>query len=113
MRDGRSDGVPGGEPRLDRSVVLHFQGDWGAANLHRVCGWLAQEFGDRAGPHTRIAIWSGRGGADGVRAVGRGRVDIGLTTPAAFAACAVDGRGIYAGEAYPFLRAIGVVPQRD
>ena len=113
MRDSGPARVVHGEPRLDRSVVLHFQGDWGAANLHRVCGWLAQEFGDRAGPHTRVAIWSGRGGADGVRAVGRGQVDIGLTTPAAFAAAALDGRGIYAGEAYPFLRAIGVVPQRD
>lgn len=78
--------------------MLHFQGDWGLANLHRVCGWLAQEVGGRAGPHTRIATRSGRGGADNVRGLRPGRA----------------GRArVYAGKAYPHLRAIGVVPQRD
>jgi uncharacterized protein len=109
--DGTS--TPLRTPLLERSITLQFQGDWGGANLHRVCGWLAQELGDRTGPYTRIAIWTGRGGADGVRAVGRGIVDVGLTTPAAFAMAALDGRGIYAGERYPHLRAVGVVPQRD
>ena len=62
--------------RLSRSVTLQFMGDWGQANLHRVCGWLAQEMGDRSGPHSRFAIWNGRGGVDAVKAVGRGNVDV-------------------------------------
>ncbi|MGH7907348.1 MAG: TAXI family TRAP transporter solute-binding subunit, partial [Candidatus Binataceae bacterium] len=70
-------------PHLSRSITLQFFGDWGQANLHRVCGWLAQEIGDRAGRYSRFAIWSGRGGTDAVRAVGRGLADVALTTPAA------------------------------
>jgi len=101
------------EPRLERPVTLHFAGDWGQANLHRVCGWLAQELGDRAPSGSRFAIWSARGGTDSVRAVGRGEVDVALTTPAAFAAAALDGRGRYAGEPFPQLRALGSVPQND
>jgi len=100
-------------PHLDRSLTLHFYGDWGQANLHRVCGWLAQEVGDRSGPHSRFAIWNGRGGTDAVRAVGRGHVDLALATPAAFVTMALDGCGPYAGEAFPHLRALGSVPQTD
>ncbi|MQY09674.1 TAXI family TRAP transporter solute-binding subunit [Actinomadura macrotermitis] len=105
--------MPPPAPSLGRSVSLHLQGDWGTANLHRVCGWIAQELTDRCGPHTRVGIWSGRGGADAARAVGRGQVHLALTTPAAFAAAALDGRGPFAGEAVPDLRALGVLPQRD
>lgn len=101
------------ERRISRSLTLHLRGDWGAANLHRVCGWLSQEITDRCGPHTKVAIWNGRGFADAVRAVGRGEVHVAMTTPAAFAAAALDGRGVYTGEAFPELRALGVVPQRD
>ncbi|MFC6879035.1 MULTISPECIES: TAXI family TRAP transporter solute-binding subunit [Actinomadura] len=101
------------EPRIGRSLTLHLRGDWGGANLHRVCGWISQELTDRCGPHTRVAIWNGRGFSDSVRAVGRGEVHIALTTPAAFAAAALDGRGAYEGEGFPELRALGVVPQRD
>ena len=100
-------------PHVSRSITLHFYGDWGQANLHRVCGWLAQEVGDRAGPHSRFAIWNGRGGTDAVRALGRGQVDVALATPAAFVTMALDGRGPYAGEAFPHLRALGSVPQTD
>jgi len=99
--------------RLSRSVTLQFMGDWGQANLHRVCGWLAQEMGDRSGPHSRFAIWNGRGGVDAIKAVGRGKVDVALATPAAFARMALDGRGPYNGEPLPFLRALGTVPQLD
>ncbi|MEV0855769.1 TAXI family TRAP transporter solute-binding subunit [Nocardia fluminea] len=101
------------EPRIDRSLRLQLQGDWGTANLHRVCGWIGQELTDRAGPHTRVGIWNGRGFSDNVRAVGRGEVDIALTTPTAFTVAALDGRGTYRDEFYPDLRALGVVPQRD
>jgi TRAP-type uncharacterized transport system substrate-binding protein len=104
--------MPSG-PSLKRSITLHMMGDWGQANLHRVCGWLMQEMGDRSGPLSRFATWNGRGGVDSVKAVGRGIVDLALTTPAAFARMALDGRGPYATEPYPFLRALGTVPQRD
>lgn len=93
--------------------MLHFMGDWGQANLHRVCAWLAQEMGDRSGPYSRFAIWNGRGGTDAVKAVGRGKVDVALATPAAFARMALDGRGPYTDEPLPFLRALGTVPQLD
>ncbi|MFC9502782.1 TAXI family TRAP transporter solute-binding subunit [Streptomyces sp. NPDC057002] len=101
------------EPKIDRSLTLHLRGDWGSANLHRVCGWIAQELADRCGPHTRIATWNSRGFSDAVRAVGRGEVQVAVATPAAFVTAALDGRGVYADEFFPDLRALGVVPQRD
>ncbi|PXX71529.1 hypothetical protein DFR70_101963 [Nocardia tenerifensis] len=100
-------------PSIERSLTLHLRGDWGMANLHRVCGWIAQELTDRTEPGSRIAIWNGRGFADSVRAAGHRLVDVALATPAAFAAAAIDGRGIYGVEYFPQLRALGVVPQRD
>lgn len=108
MRTGRP-----AEPKIERSLELHLRGDWGTANLHRVCGWISQELGDRCGPHTRIATWRGRGFSDSVRAVGRGEVQVALTTPAAFTVAALEGAGVYTNESYPDLRALGVVPQRD
>lgn len=100
-------------PRLNRSTVLQFRGDWGQMNLHRVCCWLSMEFADRAGSDTRTAIWNGRGGADSVVAVARGEVDVGVTTPDHFAPMALTGAGPYGGETYPYLRAIGKAPQDD
>jgi uncharacterized protein len=101
------------EPAITRSLRLHLKGDWGTANLHRVCGWISQELTDRCGPYTQVAIWNGRGFIDSVQAVGRGQVDVALTTPAAFAVAALDGSGPYAGEAFPDLRSLAVIPQRD
>ncbi len=100
-------------PQLNRSITLNFQGDWGRANLHRVLGVLCYEMGRSSGPYTKIGIWNGRGGLDGLQAVGRGQVDVALSTPAAFARLAWEGRGPSAGEAFPHLRAIGYVPQND
>ncbi len=100
-------------PKINRSLKLQFQGDWGRANLHRAFGWLSQEMVNICGPHTRIAIWNGTGAMKNIRAVGRGEVDVAMVTPAAFAAMALEGRGIFAGEAYPHLRALGHVPQDD
>lgn len=100
-------------PFIDRPLILHMQADWGMVNLTRVCGWLGQELTDRSAEGTRIAIWNGRGFVDNVRAVGRGEVDLAVATPAAFVTAALDGRGPYIGEAFPHLRAIGTVPQRD
>ncbi|MGH3633733.1 MAG: TAXI family TRAP transporter solute-binding subunit, partial [Mycobacterium sp.] len=101
------------EPFIDRPLVVHMQADWGAANLTRVCGWLGMELTDRTAPGTRVAIWNGRGFLDNVRALGRGNVDLAIATPAPFIQMALDGRGPYEGEAFPDLRAIGAVPQRD
>ena len=101
------------DPRLARSVQLQLQGDWGAANLHRILGWLSQEMIDRTGPFTRIGIWSGKGGLDSVHAVGRGQVDIALAVPTAFVPMTLQGKGIAKGEKFPNLRALGTMPQTD
>jgi uncharacterized protein len=100
-------------PRIERDVVLQFQGDWGQANLHRICGWLAQEFNDRAGPGSRTATWSGRGGSDAVEAIADRRVDLAMITPAYLGYTAREGRGMFAGTPHPELRALGVLPQDD
>ncbi|MGW2048955.1 TAXI family TRAP transporter solute-binding subunit [Streptomyces sp. NPDC001858] len=99
------------EPRIERSLTLQLRGDWGTADLHRVCGWIAQELADRCGPRTRIATWNSRGHGDAVRAVGRGEVQVALAAPAAFTVAALEGSGVYADESYPDLRAVGVVPR--
>ena len=57
------------EPALGRRISLTLQGDWGQANLHRICGWLAQEVGDRCEPGSEFLIRSGRGGTDAIHAV--------------------------------------------
>lgn len=101
------------EPRIERSIELHFQGDWGQANLHRICCWLSQEVNDRAGPDSKVAIWTGRGGADAVRAVIEGKVDVALAVPAPFLAMAVRGVGLFEGTPHPDLRALGTMPQND
>jgi hypothetical protein len=33
-----------------RALQLRFQGDWGGVNLTRICGWIAGELYNRAGP---------------------------------------------------------------
>ena len=71
------------EPRLDRPVILAFRGDWGQANMHRICGWLAQEIGDRSPRGSEFSIWSGRGGSDQIAALRSGTADIAVVTPAA------------------------------
>lgn len=100
-------------PKIARSVTLHMRGDWGRANLHRSLGWLGYELLSLTGPDTRFAIWNGRGGLDNVRAVGRGEVDLTLSTPEPFMRMAVEGRGPCAGAAFPHIRALGFVPQHD
>src|SRR5215472_10127691 len=91
-------------PKIQRSLTLQFMGDWGRANLHRALGWLGYEFLGIAGPHTKFAIWNGRGGMDNVRAVGRGEIDVALCVPVPFMKMAMDGKGACAGESFPHLR---------
>ena len=101
------------EPTIERSFTLQLKADWGTQNLHRVCGWICQELLGRAGPSTRIGIWNGVGSRDAVSAVAHGEVDIALSVPKPMMFSAYNGRGLYSGEAYPQLRALGVIPQRD
>jgi TRAP transporter TAXI family solute receptor len=100
-------------PRIERSFTISFKGDWGRANLHRVCGWLGYELLKLSGPHSEFAIWNGRSGLDNVQAVGRGKVDVALSVPVSFMRMAAEGKGPCAGEAFPHMRAIGYVPQND
>jgi len=101
------------EPRLDRPVTLTFQGDWGQANMHRICGWLAQEVGDRSPVGSEFLIRSGRGGADAIYAVLSGKADVAIMTPTAAAGMVVAGSGPLAINGTDRLRALGTLPQRD
>lgn len=105
--------MPAPEPKVKRSYTLSLRGDVGGGELHRIAGWLSREMTRRSGPHTRIAIWSGRGHVDNLRAVGRGEVDIALVTPASFARMAVAGSGPHAREAYLDLLSLGTIPLPD
>ncbi len=100
------------EPGLGRRITLTLQGDWGQANLHRICGWLAQEVGDRCEPGSEFLIRSGRGGSDAIHAVLSGQADVALLTPTA-AMGMLAGGGPLAVERSHRLRALGTLPQRD
>ena len=102
-----------GETRLDRVIRLAFRGDWGQANLHRICGWLAQEVGDRVSPGSRFAIWNGRGSTDAAVALAVRDADVAVVTPAASAALIRSGKMLPDAEPQPFLRALGRLPHRD
>jgi TRAP-type uncharacterized transport system substrate-binding protein len=101
------------EPTVDRRFTLTFQGDWGQANLHRICGWLSQEVGDRSAPGSRFFIRNGRGGADAVDNVLSGEVDVALMTPTAALGMVTAGVGPLAVDGGRRLRALGTLPQRD
>lgn len=101
------------EPCLPHSYHLRFNGDWGAANFHRICSWLTQEFCDRAGPKSRTSISSHRdGGMDSVLQVEEGEADLAIATPAALVSRIITG-----GEPFPKpmprMRALAVLPQDD
>ena len=99
-------------PRLDRAVELHFKGDGGLANLHRVGGWIADQVVARSAPGSRVAVWTGTGFLSNICEVAAGLVDLTAATPTCAVAVARDGRqpGV---EAMPSLQALGVIPQFD
>lgn len=102
------------EPRISRSLTLNFVGDWGQANFHRVLGWLTLQFCDRAGPRSRTAIWSIRGGGlEAVPLVHDGEADLCIVTPDKLMRTALTGEGIFHGRPMPDLRALAVLPQND
>jgi NMT1-like family len=71
--------------------------------MHRICGWLAQEIGDRSPRGSEFAVWSGRGGSDQIAALRAGKADIAVVTPAAAVPMLQPGD----------LCALGVIGQRD
>ena len=103
------------EPAIKRSLTLNFVGDWGQANFHRICSWLTQEFCDRSGPRSRVAIWNMRGGGlEGLTQVYDGEMQLAIGTPAGLLSAAITGEGLFASTGpMPSLRALGVLPQRD
>lgn len=102
-------------PRLNVSYTLHFQGDWGMANFHRICSWLAQQFCDRTGPRSQVAIWNLRdGGMEAVTNVFNGTVHLSIATPARLMTAALTGQNIFKAQGpMPSIRALGVLPQND
>ena len=88
-------------------------GDWGYANLHRVCGWIASQVVPRCGPGSRAGVWTGDGWMANIRALAERTVDVSLVTPASLASMALAGGGPFAGAPLAGLCAIGVVPQFD
>lgn len=95
------------------TIHVRFKADQGTANFTRVCGWLAAGLRGRAAPDSSFCIWMGTAYKDNVLALGRGEVDVALTTPPALAGMVRAGTGLFAGEAFEHLRAIGSVPQND
>jgi hypothetical protein len=94
-------------PRIDRQVSLRFRGDWGQANLTRICSWLSQEMWDRTARGSEFSIWSGRGGMDQIDALRAGEVDVAIVTPASLAALARSGSPDLGIPPFPELRGLG------
>jgi len=101
------------EARLDRPITLHLMGDWGIANLHRICGWITAELWRRSPGGSKFATWAGRGGTDAITAVLDGEVQASLFVPAGFARTIFEGRGICARADVGRLRALATLPQDD
>jgi len=101
------------EARLDRPITLHLMGDWGIANLHRICGWISAELWRRSPLGSRFATWAGRGGTDAITSVLDGEVQAALFVPAGFARTIFERRGICARADVGRLRALGTLPQDD
>jgi TRAP-type uncharacterized transport system substrate-binding protein len=105
---------PGAGPRIDRQIELHLMGDWGWANIHRVCGWLGSQVLECAPPGSRYAIWSTPYVAnETVFAVSDGKVDMAFSTPAHHVANAIAGVGPYEGKKVGPLLSLGTFPQTD
>lgn len=99
--------------RLERPAGISLCGDWGGANLTRVCGWLAHELHERAAGSTPSTIRTGDAGAGNLHAVGHGEVDLAVVTPSAVATLAQRGAGPFADGGYPQLRALAELPHPD
>ena len=101
------------EARLEHPITLHMMGDWGIANLHRICGWIGAELRRRSPAGSKFATWAGRGGTDAISAVLDGDVQTALFVPAGFARTIFEGRGICRRSDVGRLRALATLPQDD
>jgi TRAP-type uncharacterized transport system substrate-binding protein len=101
------------EARLEHPITLHMMGDWGIANLHRICGWIGAELWRRSPAGSRFATWAGRGGTDAITAALDGDVQTALFVPAGFARTIFEGRGICRRSDVGRLRALATLPQDD
>ena len=101
------------DPVLSTKGRFRLQGDWGAFNLTRACGWLAFWLYEQTPDHRRSIILTGRGMGDSFRALAEGVVDVAVATPASFARLAHEGIGPFAGDPIPQLRALAVLPHND
>ncbi len=92
-------------------TTIDFQA--GGRNHHygRIAHWLAGHLWERM-PDVSVNIKVGEEYRD-LRAVGDGRCQLGVQTPAVSARLAYDGTATYSDRPRPALRAIGVVPHRD
>lgn len=81
--------------------------------MTRICGWLAQEIGDRSPLGSEFSITMGRGGADQIDALLAGEADIAIVTPTPAALLLRDGSGPASRPPAPSIRSLGVVGQRD
>ena len=100
-------------PRLTRRLELRMKGDWGIANLHRICGWLGAEVIGRGGIGSEHITYSGEGGTDAVDAVLDGKVHTALFVPAGFGKTVFEGKGIMQRSDVSRLRALATFPQDD
>ncbi|MEO4043940.1 TAXI family TRAP transporter solute-binding subunit [Hoeflea sp. CAU 1731] len=100
-------------PKIERRLELNFQGDWGHANLHRICGWISSVMTPLCGDGTRIATWTGKWGSEAPKVVADGLVDMAMSVPAAWVASALTGHGIYSGKPVKGISAIATMPQTD
>jgi TRAP transporter TAXI family solute receptor len=97
-------------PRIELKMV----GDWGVANFHTLVGMIAANMRFRSAPRSRFWILTGTGYRDNIEAVARGEVDLGITTPLDVPLeWAREGKHMFAGRPYPFLRTLGYYPQDD
>jgi TRAP transporter TAXI family solute receptor len=102
------------KPYFDRCVSPQLMGDWGWANLHRVCGWLGSQVVESFAEGSNFAVWSTPyAAAETVFKVANGEVDMAMSTPAQMVANAVDGIGMYEGKKVDNLMALGTMPQTD
>jgi hypothetical protein len=96
--------------RIDLKIV----GDWGNANFHVICGWIAANVRWRSAPGSSFWIKTGTGYRDNVDAIAKGEVDLGITTPFDVTLeWARAGKHFFAGTPYPHLRTLGYLPQDD
>ena len=102
------------KPEETRDLELHlrFMGDWGVANFHRLCGWIAAGLRWRAAPGSTFVIHTMSGLDESLDSVAEGRVDLAVVTPIVTAAMYRDGRGLFETP-HPRIQAVAALPHRD